>query len=516
MIYIDPPYNTGNKDFIYNDSFVGSDDIYRHSKWLSFMDRRLRLARTLLKPDGFMAVSIDDNEYPRLRLLLEKHFGEGNVRTVAVKMSEASGLKMASIRRYGGIAKYKEYLLVASATSQARIRLPDVPKAKWPSNYNRVLHGIDQDEMQFLLELEGRSDDEAKATTEEEIARADSILSGVTHKTLTASFTEAGLTAPRGGTLTADEKAELEARQTTWKQDNAWRIVRGAPAPSLTEPANKKRASGHDHTFIAVRTATGLTRFMMGADQLLVAATKLELHPGDFWADIKTTGLMSEGGVSFKNGKKPLALLRRIIGAHPNRDAVVLDFFAGSASSAHAVAEINAADGGNRQSISITSDEADICMGIALPRMRGILTGNLGNGKTMDPLPGALRVFRCSEVIADGTRDARFRRIAQSATGLVAVREGAYDVMAEDREHVQLASATKDVHVWLGWDPLGFLDHAPQARPDATSHVLYAFGLDDTPDPDLSAAPELAGWRIECLPFGVVAAWERAQRISTP
>ena len=62
VIYIDPPYNTGNKDFVYNDSYVDTEDSYRHSKWLSFMSRRLRIAKKLLSDRGVIFISIDDNE----------------------------------------------------------------------------------------------------------------------------------------------------------------------------------------------------------------------------------------------------------------------------------------------------------------------------------------------------------------------------------------------------------------------------------------------------------------------
>jgi adenine-specific DNA-methyltransferase len=74
VIYIDPPYNTGNKDFIYNDNYVDPEDTYRHSKWLSFMNKRLRLARNLLSENGFIFISIDDNEQHNLKLLLLEIF----------------------------------------------------------------------------------------------------------------------------------------------------------------------------------------------------------------------------------------------------------------------------------------------------------------------------------------------------------------------------------------------------------------------------------------------------------
>lgn len=76
VIYIDPPYNTGSKDFVYNDSYVDKEDGYRHSKWLSFMDRRLKLAKKLLSEKGVIFISIDEHEVAPLRLLGDKIFSE--------------------------------------------------------------------------------------------------------------------------------------------------------------------------------------------------------------------------------------------------------------------------------------------------------------------------------------------------------------------------------------------------------------------------------------------------------
>ena len=79
VIYIDPPYNTGNKDFVYNDKFVDSEDSYRHSKWLSFMNKRLRIAKQLLSDKGVIFISIDDNEHAQLKLLCDEVFGLNNL-----------------------------------------------------------------------------------------------------------------------------------------------------------------------------------------------------------------------------------------------------------------------------------------------------------------------------------------------------------------------------------------------------------------------------------------------------
>lgn len=93
VIYIDPPYNTGNKDFIYNDSYVDADDSYRHSKWLSFMSRRLRIAKKLLSKKGVILVSLDDNEIANLRVLCDdvSLFGENNFIALLPRITKSSG-----------------------------------------------------------------------------------------------------------------------------------------------------------------------------------------------------------------------------------------------------------------------------------------------------------------------------------------------------------------------------------------------------------------------------------------
>jgi len=90
VIYIDPPYNTGNKDFIYNDRYVDSEDAYRHSKWLSFMSKRLKLAKNLLSNKGVIFISIDDNELAQLKLLTDEIFGEKNFITNIIWKSRSS------------------------------------------------------------------------------------------------------------------------------------------------------------------------------------------------------------------------------------------------------------------------------------------------------------------------------------------------------------------------------------------------------------------------------------------
>ena len=90
VIYIDPPYNTGNKDFVYNDSFVDKENGYRHSMWLSFMNKRLKIAKNLLSEKGVIFISIDDNEQAQLKMLCDEIFGEKNCLATVVQKSRDS------------------------------------------------------------------------------------------------------------------------------------------------------------------------------------------------------------------------------------------------------------------------------------------------------------------------------------------------------------------------------------------------------------------------------------------
>ena len=106
VIYIDPPYNTGNKDFVYNDRYVDKEDRFRHSKWLNFISKRLKLAQNLLKNTGVIFISIDDNEQAYLKVLCDEIFGENNfVANIAWRKTD----NQANI---GQIARVKEYVLV--------------------------------------------------------------------------------------------------------------------------------------------------------------------------------------------------------------------------------------------------------------------------------------------------------------------------------------------------------------------------------------------------------------------
>ncbi|MGD8201893.1 site-specific DNA-methyltransferase [Ornithinimicrobium sp. W1679] len=369
IIYIDPPYNTGN-DFIYRDNFAESTDEYLtrshqrdeggsglvtnlesngrfHSDWLSMMYSRLRLARNLLRPDGMLFVSIDDNEQHNMRKLCDEVFGEENfVNCVAVKLSEATGVKMSHAG--SRLPKTKEYVLFYRRTPGIRINRVLVPNESWNNEYKEILLGLDRETIQKVKEL--LEDEEA---TGAEVAALNKLVADAEVTSLTTHLKKAGITSA----------SEIDA----FKWENSWRIIQAVGAGSLRDRAIDARRGGQ--ALSAVASARGkLSLFKTDFDdssrdpriRILFADDYLQHNPGDFWSDIKTAGGVAlEGGVPFPNGKKPLKLLRRLVhlGTDVGGDDIVMDFFAGSGTTGQAVLEANLADGGKRQFILVQLDE---------------------------------------------------------------------------------------------------------------------------------------------------------------
>ena len=369
MIYIDPPYNTGGDRFVYQDNRkftpeqliklagVDKEEAKRildftqskansHSAWLTFIYPRLYIARELLKDDGVIFISIDDNEQAQLKLLCDEIFGEENLlKCFSVKLAEATSVKMAHTDK--GIPKLKEYVL-AYKKNNIKIYPTMVDKLGWDSEYKTVCSGLTKQELQKLKTIahdENRSD--------EDMSLANNMLKKI-------KFSKA-----------SDICLEETNKELTdeWCFQNAYRIVQFVSlAGGAKDLAVEKKKKLEKETSVFGIVTPQNKMYFIRSDfnhqsrlprcRLLFADLYLQVNLGDFWPDIKTTGLDNEGGVDFKNGKKPLKLLKRCINLVVNSNGVILDFFSGSGTTAHATMALNAEDGGNRKHISVQLDEA--------------------------------------------------------------------------------------------------------------------------------------------------------------
>lgn len=337
LIYIDPPYNTGNEDFVYNDSYVDATDTFRHSKWLSFMKKRLEIARRLLTDEGSIFISIDDNEYAALKMLCDSIFGESCfVNTIAVKMSEVSGVKMSHVDKK--LPKLKEYCLVYCRDASkfrlkpiVKMKSDDVEKiTKYAKYYSKIIV------------------DKTLPVEDWEIISLDEY------------FERSGM-----NMLTDDGKKDNE-RVLQFKLENAERMVYRTNNKAFENVECDKKLA-------VITSARGLEYIWWEGKQMLFLSDYIKEFEGDMWMDISTINLNKEGYVDFVNGKKPVKLISRCVATHLSKNALVLDFFAGSGTTGHAVMNLNAKDGGKRKFILVTNNENGICEKVTYERLKRVI-----------------------------------------------------------------------------------------------------------------------------------------------
>ena len=336
VIYIDPPYNTGNKDFVYNDSFVDKEDGYRHSKWLSFMDKRLKIAKELLSDTGEIFISIDDNEQASLRLLCDEVFGEHNC-LVNMVWDLGSGTSA------GHFTRAHEYILV---------------------------YALNRNNIPNFSGGEGVIDD--RAIKKKSIKNAES-----------EYFFKAGTK------FEASDGFELTGE---WGGSEKTRLVKGrfiCENKQLKEDvvlaACWTQRNQMDSFFSGKETFDSkgqkvLEFYFRDNGKLYCRKERDTINPPSVLRNIATTKQgsallkdMFDGQVVF-DFSKPIKLLQFLLSLRsPN--AIVLDFFAGSGTTLHATMQLNSEDGGHRQCILVTNNENGICEKVTYERNKRVIQG---------------------------------------------------------------------------------------------------------------------------------------------
>lgn len=313
LIFIDPPYNTRNGDFGYDDSRVDLTDTFRHSKWVSFMSERLLVARRLLKNDGVIFIAIDDNEQAALKLLCDQLFGEEN--------------------------------FLASIIWQHSIQ-PKGYSGTFSVHHNYIL--CYQKTAQFVLNSLPRTDEDNKA-----YANPDND--------------------PRGKWRSGD------VRNALYRPNLIYDII--SPSGNVIKPcANGWRWSKET---VEEKIKSGEIIFSKDETRIIrkIYLDTLEGRtPETIWfgKDVGTTrSAMSEikeiFGSSAFGTPKPTSLIERTLRLISRTDATVLDFFAGSGTTGHAVMKLNAEDGGTRRFILCTNNENGICRDVTYERIRRVI-----------------------------------------------------------------------------------------------------------------------------------------------
>ena len=349
-IYIDPPYNTGNRDFVYNDRFVDANDSWRHSTWCEFMYQRLLLAKDLLRQDGVIFVSIDDNEIFALGMLMNKVFGEANF--VANVIWQKVFAPKNSAKHFSAdhdfIVVYalngetwRPNLLPRGEAAESRYKNPDNdPRGPWTSG-----------------DLQARNP---------------------------YSLGIYPITCPSGRVIPGPGRGSY------------WRVS----AEKLKElDADNRIWWGKDGDGMP-RIKRFLSEVMEGrVPQTLWPHTEVG-HTQDAKKELLATLDDSDSANVFST-PKPLMLLDRILRLSTGPDDLILDFFAGSGTTAHAVMRLNAEDGGKRRFILVSSTEAttaepdkNLCRDVCAKRVRRVIEGYGDNAG----LGGDFAYLRCRRI----------------------------------------------------------------------------------------------------------------------
>jgi len=364
VIYIDPPYNTGNKDFIFNDRYVDKEDTYRHSKWLSFMEERLRLAKNLLKDTGVIFISIGDDEHSNLRLLMDDIFGEQNFVSSVPRLAKTSSDKGTFY------APSKDFVLVYKSPMRTE-KFNDVLGGE----YKKRFKGIDRRGRFAIVGLYQASLDPMR---------------GCSNQRYFIECPDGSLVIPPGNTTPKMKKDGAYIAPKN-KNDKIWRwtyssylkkkdlLVFKESKNSPLIDAEGKPAEWNVYTkyYLEDRQAAGK-------------------RPRDWMENFPNTlGSieLAEMQINFSY-PKPTALIKYLVNITcSNKNAVILDFFAGSGTTGHAVLKLNnKEDGGNRRFILVTNNENNICTNVCYPRIKKVIQGykNL-KGEQVEGLGGNLK-----------------------------------------------------------------------------------------------------------------------------
>ena len=418
VIYIDPPYNTGNKDFIYNDSFVDKEDGYRHSKWLSFMNRRLRIAKKLLSEKGVMFISIDENEEAQLKMLCDKIYGENNhIATLPTIMNLKGNQDEFG---FAGTHEYTHvYCLSRENCSIGYLPVEDEELDDWLS-----------DDKGFYKKGANLKSTGVNAPKEKRPYLFYPILVNIQTKVVS--------------TISKDEYVRIYDKELK-QHDEVY----------LSQLREKYESLGYNF-LLPITGGKGMSwrwgwqKVKEEADEIIVNINGIDVslykkqrpQLGDlpskkpksvFYRPEYSSGngkaeLVSVLGENLFGYPKPLNLIIDFLRISAFKDSTILDFFAGSGTTLHATMQLNSEDGGRRKCILVTNNENNICEKVTYERNKRVINGY--TNQKGEEVPGLtrnnLRYYKTEFVPRDQSNFKSRRALMASLVDLLCIKNNIY------------------------------------------------------------------------------------------
>ena len=393
VIYIDPPYNTGNRDFVYNDSFVDSEDSYRHSKWLSFMSKRLRVAKRLLSDRGVIFISIDDNEQANLKLLCDEVFGNEHFICNFIWKSRQN----KDNRNITGVSIDHEYVICYGKTIGLRSFAGAERKTNGYTNPD--------------------NDPRGPWTSANMVGLATESARPNLHYDLIDPTTGINYGRPQKG----------------------WRYDRNTMARLISED----RILWPDSPNGRPRKKS----FLSEISEVLPGFASIVGN------DVYTRTATVEQNEIFGNipfdFPKPVSLIKELLSQTTANASIVLDFFAGSGTTLHAVMQLNKEDGGRRQCILVTNNENNICREVTYERNRHVIEGyTTPKGVEVEGLhDNNLRYYRTRLLPRERT-NRNMRRLVAASTDLLCIKENLFEELGMRNEKLGIGLTQHDVRLF--------------------------------------------------------------------
>ena len=400
VIYIDPPYNTGNKDFRYNDSYVDKEDSYRHSNWLSFMNRRLKIAKRLLSDRG--VISIDDNEQANLKLLMDdtNFFGEKNFIAILPRITKASG------KTTDKIAQNHDYILLYAKDSS-----------------KCIITGLPHD-------------DEGYKNVDEFYKERGKFKLNQTLDYDSLSYSDSldypikignDIFYPGGNYENFKKRKSGNHKRADW----AWRWSKdlfdfGYNNGFIVVKSGKNGKRIYTKTYQKVNIEKINNSYKIVEKDRLKPIQSIQLIDNRFSNDNAKKELQNILGENLFDYPKPTSIMHYLLQAIPNCE-YVLDFFAGSGTTLHATMQLNAEDGGHRQCILVTNNENDICEEVTYKRNKRVIQGytNAKGEEVAGLTKNNLRYYRTGFVGRSRSMQ-NMRKLVNLATDMLCIKEKLY------------------------------------------------------------------------------------------
>ena len=487
VIYIDPPYNTGNKDWVYNDRYVGANDRWRHSQWLEFLYQRLILARDLLTPDGVILVSINDENRARLEMLMDEVYPGRRLGSLVWRTKDTGNdlsQRFSHVHEHVLVYANPGFKFNGRPTDRSKFRNSDNdPRGEWsPQPLTKAHTYTDRENTYYPIQnpetgywypcdpdsvWRYASEQEIRKRLQGDVTAIAEALAGLRSDTIEQLIDKKLIYFPP---CKAEDVMRFDSRDALLA---AIREGKGPMLPKKKTPLLREDLPDLDF-WIGKPIAPGRPsrkehwtarpeEERLAPLSSWIAGINEEVAGDDDGPDAIETLRTTRGGVATDEVKsilgskafsypKPMSLLKGLLGQTTKPGDIVLDFFAGSGTTGQAVLELNAADEGQRRYILCSSTEAtdkepnkNICRDVCAARLRRVSSGYAGKPGFNAEKGGEYAYLQLDMV---GPADIPFEAIPPDAYTLLSLRL-THAVSSFRNEAVQLIARAGDCDILL-------------------------------------------------------------------